>query len=53
MKVVKLLACGDPGSTTSAGTRTDSTAGVIAISESFFKPLVTGDQKDSLASLSL
>ena len=28
-------------------------AGVMALSESFFEPLVTGDQKASLANLSL
>ena len=32
---------------------TASTAGVMALSESFFKPLVVGNQKASLASLSL
>ena len=46
------MACGDPGSAKCAGTRTASAAGVMALSESFFKPLVVGDQKDSLASLS-
>ena len=34
------------------GTQTASTARVMALSESFFKPLVAGDQKVSLASLS-
>ena len=34
------------------GTQTASTAGVAALSETFFKPLVAGDQKASLASLS-
>ena len=34
------------------GTQTASTAGVMALSESFFEPLVAGDQKVSLASLS-
>ena len=33
--------------------RTASAPEVIALSESFFKPLVAGDQKASLASLSL
>ena len=32
---------------------TVSVAGVMALSESFFKPLVAGDEKASLASLSL
>ena len=36
-----------------AWTRTASTAGVMALAESFFEPLVAGDQKASLASLSL
>ena len=31
---------------------TVSVAGVMALSESFFKPLVAGDEKASLASLS-
>ena len=47
------MACGDPGSTKCAGTWTASTAGVMAPSVSFIEPLVAGDQKASLASLSL
>ena len=47
------MSCGDPGGAKGAGTRTASATGVMALSESFFKPLVAGDQKDSLASLSL
>ena len=43
---------GDPSGTKCAGTRTASTAGVMALSESFFRPLEAGDQKASLASLS-
>ena len=35
-----------------ARTQTASAAGVMALSESFFEPLVAGDQKASLASLS-
>ena len=35
------------------GHRTASAAGVMALSESFFEPLVATDQKASLASLSL
>ena len=35
-----------------AGTRTASAAGVMALSESFFEPLVAGGQKASLAILS-
>ena len=42
----------DPGGIKCAGTRTASAAGVMALSESFFEPLVTDDQKASLASLS-
>ena len=45
------MACGDPGSTKCAGIRTAS-AVVMAPSESFLEPLVAGDQKASLASLS-
>ena len=47
------MACGDPGSAKRAGTWTASAAGVMGLSESFFDPLVAGDQKASLASLSL
>ena len=46
------MACGDPGDAKCAGIRTVSTPGVMAPSEFFFKPLVAGDQKASLASLS-
>ena len=46
------MAFGDSGSAKCVGTWTASTAGVMALSESFFKPLVVGDQKPSLASLS-
>ena len=46
------LACGDPDSAKCAGTWTASTARVMALSESFLEPLVAGDQKASLASLS-
>ena len=35
-----------------AGTWTASATGFMALSESFFEPLVAGDQKASLASLS-
>ena len=45
------MAYGDPGHAKCAGTWTASTAGVMALSESFFKPFVAGDQKASLASL--
>ena len=34
------------------GTQTASAAGVMALSESFFEPLVADNQKASLASLS-
>ena len=46
------MACGVPGGTKCAGTQTASTAGVMALSESFFEPLVAGDQKALLASVS-
>ena len=46
------MSFGEPGGTKCAGTQTASAAGVVALSESFFKPLVAGDQKASLASLS-
>ena len=52
MKVVQLLACRDPGSTKCARMWTVSAAGVMALSESFFEPLVVDDQKASLARLS-
>ena len=52
MKVVQLLGCGDPGGAKCAGTQTSSSAGLMALSESFFEPLVAGNQKASLASLS-
>ena len=47
------LACGDPGGAKCAGTWTASTGEVMALSESFFEPLLFGDQKVSLASLFL
>ena len=34
------------------GHRTASAAGVMALSESFFEPLIAGNQTDSLTSLS-
>ena len=34
------MACGDPGGTKYAGTRSASATGVMALSESFFKALV-------------
>ena len=46
------MACGDPGGAKRAGKWTASATGVMALSESFLKPLVAGDQKASLASLS-
>ena len=39
MKVVQLMACGYPGGAECAATWTASAAGVMALSESFFKPL--------------
>ena len=46
------MACRDTGSAKYAGTQTASAAGVMALSEDFFEPLVAGDGKTSLASLS-
>ena len=46
------MASGDLGSAKSARTRTASATGVMVLSESFFKPLVAGDQNASFASLS-
>ena len=46
------MAGGDSGGAKCTGIWTDSTAGVMALSESFFELLVAGDQKASLASLS-
>ena len=46
------LGCRDSGGAKSAGTRTASFAEVTVLSESLFEPLVAGDQKASLASLS-
>ena len=42
----------DPGNAKCSGTWTASTTGVMALSEPFFEPLVAGNQKASLASLS-
>ena len=53
MKVVQLLGCRAGSGATCAGSQTASAAGVMALSESFFEPFVAGDQKASLASLSL
>ena len=53
VQVVQLLGLQDPGGIKLAGTWTASTAGVMALSESFLEPLVAGVQKASLASLSL
>ena len=48
------LACRYPGSTKCARTQTASATGVMTLPESFFRAsLVAGDQKASLASLSL
>ena len=47
------MACGDPGSAKGAGTWTASAAGVMVLSQSFSEPLVAGNQKASLVSLSL
>ena len=42
----------DPGDAKCSGTWTASTTGVMTLSEPFFEPLLVGDQKASLASLS-
>ena len=47
-----LLGLQGPDSSKCAGTGTASTTGVMALSESFFEPLVAGNQKASLASVS-
>ena len=52
MKVAQLLGLQGPWQLRCAGTWTASATGVMALSESFFEPLVAGDQKASLASLS-
>ena len=39
------MACRDSGGAKCAGTQTASAAGVTALSESFFEPLVAGDQR--------
>ena len=46
------MVCGDPSGARYAGAWTASSTGVMALSESFFKPVVAGSQKASLASLS-
>ena len=53
MKVAQLLGLRGPWKPECAGTRTASAIGVMALSESFLQPLVAGDQKASVASLSL
>ena len=47
------MACRAPGKAKCAGTRTASTLGVMALSESFFELLVAGDQKASGQPLSV
>ena len=44
------MACRDPVGAKCAGTRIASTAGVMALKESFVELLIAGDQKVSLAS---
>ena len=46
------MGLGDPGGAKCTRTSTASAAGVMALSESFLKPLAAGDQKASLTSLS-
>ena len=50
--MVQLLGSWVPDGANCAGPWTVSATGVMALSESFFEPLVAGDQKASLASLS-
>ena len=45
------MACKESSGAKCAGSQTASTSGFIALAESFFEPLVAGDQKASLASL--
>ena len=52
MKVAQLLGLQGPGSANRTGTQTAPITGVMALSESLSEPLVAGDQKASLASLS-
>ena len=52
MKVAQLLGLQGPGSAKRTGTQTAPITGVMALSESFFWPLVAVDQKASLAGLS-
>ena len=52
MEVVQLLGFQGPGDTKCAGTWTASATGFMALSESFFEPLIAGNQTDSLTSLS-
>ena len=47
------LACRDPGGAKCGGTGTASAAGVMVLSESFFWPLVAGNQKASGQSFSI
>ena len=50
--MAQLLGLRGPWRCQVCGTRTASAAAVMALSESLLKPLVAGDQKSSLASLS-
>ena len=52
MKVAQLLGLQGPWQLQCAGTWTASATGVMALSESFFKSLIAGNQMASLASLS-
>ena len=51
MKATQLHGFQDPGSATCTGTWTASTAGIKALSEFCFEPIVAGNQNASLASL--
>ena len=52
VKVAQLLGLQGPGIAKRTGTQTAPITGVMALSESLSEPLVAGDQKASLASLS-
>ena len=53
VKVDSCLACRDPGGAKYAGTWTASSTGVMALSGSFFEPLIAGNQKASGHSFSI
>ena len=48
--MAQVLGLQDPGGVQCAATQTLFAAGIMALSKSFFEPLVAGDQKASWAS---